>query len=69
MRNLQSDIDVSVRHIKNINTTLEKDMQALSANDFDHSELELLQRLNKSSSLSTAVTQHFSISITELLGS
>lgn len=69
MRNLQSDIDVSVGHIKNINTTLQKDMQALSVNVFDHSEVELLQRQNKSASLSAGVHQHFSISITELLGS
>lgn len=36
---------------------------------FDHSELELLRRQNKSASLSADVGQHFSISITELLRS
>lgn len=44
MRNLQSDIDISVWHTKNINTTVKNDPQALSVNVFDHSELELLQR-------------------------
>lgn len=69
MRNLQSDIDVSLWHIKNINTTLKNDMQALSVNVFDQSELELVQRQNKSASLSADVGQHFSTGITELLGS
>lgn len=35
MRNLQSDIIVSLWNTKNINTTLEKDMQALYCKVFD----------------------------------
>lgn len=67
MRNLQSDVFVSVQNTKNINTTLEKDMQALSCNVFDLSESELLQRQNRSASLSAGIIQHCSISFTETL--
>lgn len=67
MRNLQSDVFVSVQNIKNINTTLEKDMQALSCNVFDLSESELLQRQNRSANLSAGIIQYCSISFTETL--
>lgn len=43
-----TDTNVSVQNIKNINTTLQSDMQALSCKVFDLSECELLQRENRS---------------------